>query len=551
MWKVNISLVFAILLVTGIGVVFAESWLVVDDVTSTQTVFPILVETTTGTDLFWIATDGEIYTTEDVIFRSGTSFQGTLAHSISGARIWTFPDATGIVVLNDNTATLTNKDISSTTNTYGNLEQMGNVTSIGCASGQFLLVSGTSWVCGTAGSQTPWTSEIDADGNNLIDLGDVKINAPNKLYLDGGSDTYITEISANNVTLTVGSIEAMSWNTTDVTINQNLTMSASHIKYHTVSGITASTTQTQGNGALTGAFNQVLTVANTDDTVTLPTAITGMQITIINDGAKTLQIFPAGGNDLGNGVNGRTELETNESVTFFAYNTTSWDVTAETEIFHAEIHDTSNTDAFVINDAGGDEHVYHTNGLASGDLAGWTFDAGGAGTSFPIVTIANAGGGDITVETTGSHGLAVNDIVSQTNLSDSAYVGVFKVLTIVNATAYTVTASFTATGTGTMDQASTLNVNDIATGVYFITWTASGTSATNNETFDFVMHKNGEDITGSDTRRKFGTGGDFGSFGGQAIFEVVSGDKLSFSISNQDSGGDITMRNFNIIVIKL
>jgi len=64
-------------------------------------------------------------------------------------------------------------------------------------------------------------------------------------------------------------------------------------------GITASITQSQGQGALTAEVNEVSTVANVDDTVTLPTAVAGLKIIIINKGVSDLQIFPASGDDLG------------------------------------------------------------------------------------------------------------------------------------------------------------------------------------------------------------------------------------------------------------
>ena len=67
-------------------------------------------------------------------------------------------------------------------------------------------------------------------------------------------------------------------------------------------GITASTTQTQGQQTLAADVNQVSTVANNDDVVTLPAAFPGEEITIINDGLNTLQIFPATGDDLGTGL---------------------------------------------------------------------------------------------------------------------------------------------------------------------------------------------------------------------------------------------------------
>jgi len=318
-------------------------------------------------------------------------------------------------------------------------------------------------------------------------------------------------------------------------------------------GLTASTTQTQGNGALTAEINQVSTVANTNDAVTLPSAISGIKCVIINDGANTLQIFPASGDNLGAGVDIATTLEVNEVVEFVTYNATDWAVEAATQLRHADMHDEDNTDAYVINDAGVDFHCYHTNGLAGDDLSGWTFDAGGAGTSHAIDSITDgaASGVDIAVTTGTTHGLAVGDIISQTNLTDAAYVGIFVVKAIISSTIYEVAAVFTATGTGTMDQAATLKCNAGASGTYSITWYASATSATNNETFDFELTKEATCISGSKVRRKFGTATDFGSFSGGAITEVTDSEQISLALSNEDTAGNITLRNFTLIVIRL
>ena len=89
-------------------------------------------------------------------------------------------------------------------------------------------------------------------------------------------------------------------------------------------GITASTTQTQGNGALTTEINEIGTVANTNDTVTLPTAIAFVEITIINDGANTVQIFPASGDDLGQGVDTATTLAAGSNIRFVAIDVINW-----------------------------------------------------------------------------------------------------------------------------------------------------------------------------------------------------------------------------------
>jgi len=96
------------------------------------------------------------------------------------------------------------------------------------------------------------------------------------------------------------------------------------LERETLAGITASVTQTQGQGALLDDINEVSTVANTNDTVTLPVAGAGRKITIINNGANTLQIFPASGDDLGAGVDTATTLAAAANVTFVAYNNTNW-----------------------------------------------------------------------------------------------------------------------------------------------------------------------------------------------------------------------------------
>ncbi len=91
-----------------------------------------------------------------------------------------------------------------------------------------------------------------------------------------------------------------------------------------VTGITASTTQSQGNGALTGDVNVIAVCANINDTVTLETAIAGITIIVINNGAKKLQIFPASGDDLGNGIDASVTLAAGSVIVFDSFDTTTW-----------------------------------------------------------------------------------------------------------------------------------------------------------------------------------------------------------------------------------
>jgi len=217
---------------------------------------------------------------------------------------------------------------------------------------------------------------------------------------------------------------------------------------------------------------------------------------------------------------------------------------------HAMMYDEDNTDAYVIN-AQTDFHSYHTNGMASANLAGFTFDAGGAGVSFPIASIADgvATGVDIEVTTTGSNLLAVGDIVSHTNLTSAVYTGIFVVKAIISATQYEVEAVYTATDTGTMNQAATLEAT--IAGTLEMSYGASATSATLNEVFDWQLMKNASHVVGSKSRRKFSGVGDYGDFGKTALVDVIAGDKISFAFRNNDSAGDTTIRNFTLVITEL
>ena len=111
----------------------------------------------------------------------------------------------------------------------------------------------------------------------------------------------------------------------DTNVTGNLTISGL-TKRSVIAGITASTTQSQGQGALTKDINEISTVGTANDVVTLPAAEAGLEIFIINNGANLLQIFPASGDDLGAGVNASTTLAPGSNATFVSYDATNWEV---------------------------------------------------------------------------------------------------------------------------------------------------------------------------------------------------------------------------------
>lgn len=320
----------------------------------------------------------------------------------------------------------------------------------------------------------------------------------------------------------------------------------------TTAGITASTSQSQGNGALSSQLNQISTVGNADDVVTLPAAFAGLICIIDNDGANVLQIFPASGDDLGAGVNLSVQLEPNEAVEFTAFDSTNWHSIASTEIIHAEMFDTENTDEYTINDSSGfgDFHLYHTNGLAAGDLAGWTFDAGGGGSSFAVDEVVQASA-DIRCRTTSAHGFVAGDIVSLTNFSDGNYAGVFVVQNVSDTTHFDVTATFASDGTGTAEQGAALKCGVGRAGAYLVMYSVAAFVEANNDVFDFTIFKQATRQATTNQRRKYGIGADVGSVSGVSIIDVADNDQISFGISNTTGEGEITVRDFTLVLVRL
>lgn len=315
-------------------------------------------------------------------------------------------------------------------------------------------------------------------------------------------------------------------------------------------GITASITQTQGNGQLTSNINFIETVANTNDTVTLPPAQRGLTSSIINHGDNTLQIFPSLGNDLGNGDNISMHLEANEEIQFFAKDSTHWHISYLTEIFSGHMYLEESTAEYQIH-AANQLHAYHGVGIIQGDSNGWTFNSGSNGAQIAITSVADAGSGNILVTTDVSHGLSVNDSVSQTGLADTNYVGIFTVLSTPTLTTFTVTAPFTATGIGFMDAPAYLQVDDIAAGEYDISWSSNFSVIGTDITFKFFLHDGVNPIIGSSGKQKFGSNAAIKIVGRETKKLLSGGDRIFFGFENLTDTSNIIPEYFGIIPIKL
>lgn len=89
--------------------------------------------------------------------------------------------------------------------------------------------------------------------------------------------------------------------------------------------VTASTTQTQGQGALTAKVNIITTCANANDTVTLPSTRKRKICVIMNKGAQTARIYPASGSSIdGGSADAPITLASGSARTFVAASGTAW-----------------------------------------------------------------------------------------------------------------------------------------------------------------------------------------------------------------------------------
>jgi len=197
---------------------------------------------------------------------------------------------------------------SITLNAWGMPESGGNVITLFRDQSKAIKVIGK-----TAGGVTIYTSD------NLPALASFDATASAKLdgIAEGADVTNSTTVAASGALLADGTVPL----TGDLEYG-----SGTYQKKSVVSGIVASTTQTQAGGtALTGMVNVIATVANDDDAIVLPAGVRGREIHVFNDGANRLQIFPPVDGDIdGGATNASTTQEADVNVIYSCTDGTSW-----------------------------------------------------------------------------------------------------------------------------------------------------------------------------------------------------------------------------------
>ena len=197
-------------------------------------------------------------------------------------------------------------------------------------------------------------------------------------------------------------------------------------------GLTASATQTQAGGlALTSIVNDVTTCATDLDTVVLPTAAADDRITVYNNGAKILQVFPATSDNLGEGVNTATTIDPGEFGVFTAKDTTNWISVISTPSNGVTLHTGSGTLTRAQMSNG---HRNNVNAAAT-----LTMLAADTQTNFEVYTIG-AVAVSVKAETTDRiilDGTALDDADKATNASTAGDAAAFRYDSVAGVTAST------------------------------------------------------------------------------------------------------------------
>lgn len=92
-------------------------------------------------------------------------------------------------------------------------------------------------------------------------------------------------------------------------------------------GLTAHSGGGQGSAvALSKGYNEVTTSAVAGDSVKLPAAVAGASVTVKNDGATDIDVFPATGDTIDDGsANAAIRVVAGTTVSFFAIDATNWE----------------------------------------------------------------------------------------------------------------------------------------------------------------------------------------------------------------------------------
>jgi hypothetical protein len=186
----------------------------------------------------------------------------------------------------------------------------------------------------TAGSHT-FTTFSPVDGTNgfknngviawdAADLTSHGVNTDTSTY-----DIKITRTHASNGNVSLffaktAATVVYSWSKDGDVSVKNVTV-ASFFQDSVAAAVTAHTGSSQGDGPITTGVVELTVVANPGDAATLPTAVAGMNVFIINEAANSADIFPATGAQIDSGGANTAKAQAGGTNRLYkAINSTTW-----------------------------------------------------------------------------------------------------------------------------------------------------------------------------------------------------------------------------------
>lgn len=172
----------------------------------------------------------------------------------------------------------------------------GTTTATNGDGGDVILAGGSGNGSGTDGDviATGRLRSSVAGSGALIDENTTQTN-PTIVPDWADEDTGLGAFSGDTPSMVAGGVEAMRWAEASSSIIVNVQADV---------GLTADVGSAQGNGVIISSYNVYSTVANAGDAATLPSNFAvGQLIYVKNDGANSMDVFPASGDDAGAGTN--------------------------------------------------------------------------------------------------------------------------------------------------------------------------------------------------------------------------------------------------------
>lgn len=149
------------------------------------------------------------------------------------------------------------------------------------------------------------------------------------LKITGGASTGTGvggDIIFQTTTASGSSSSTLNTPVTALTIDQTQVCTFTNpMKRSTEAGITASTTQSQGEQPLTKEVNEISVCANEGDACTMPPAEAGLILFVINNGANGVDLYPASGDQFeGYALNAAINITSGDQFFFISYDGTNW-----------------------------------------------------------------------------------------------------------------------------------------------------------------------------------------------------------------------------------